>query len=108
MREIKFRAWQEDAVEKDLRFWTWKEMLEHDLNVMVNNPKYKIMQYTGLKDKNGVEIYEYNELDGAYEVIFQEAKYVLRHISNNVIIDLYDYWRGKNGEVEVTREYTKV
>ena len=67
-----------------------------------------LMQSTGLKDKNGVEIFEYSELDGAYQVIFKDLRYSLRHIQNNDIIDLYDYWRGKNGEIEVTREYTKV
>ena len=67
-----------------------------------------LMQSTGLFDKNGVEIFEYSELDGAYEVIFKDLRYSLRHIQNNDIIDLYDYWRGKNGETEVTREYTKV
>ena len=66
------------------------------------------MQSTGLLDVHGNEIFEYRELDGAYEVIFKDLRYSLRHIQNNDIIDLYDYWRGKNGETEVTREYTKV
>ena len=67
-----------------------------------------LMQSTGLKDQNGVEIFEHSELDGAYEVIFKDMRYILRHIRDNDIIDLHDYWRGKNGEIEVTREYTKV
>jgi uncharacterized phage protein (TIGR01671 family) len=54
MREIKFRAW--DTEEKTM-------LKPFDLS---SNPKYwcdnlkdyPLMQYTGLKDKNGVEIYE--------------------------------------------------
>ncbi|MHC5549152.1 YopX family protein [Bacillus subtilis] len=58
MREIKFRVW--DIV--------WKKMLTHeDLwdapfnELFISTPDqrpYNIMQYTGLKDKNGREIYE--------------------------------------------------
>lgn len=112
MREIKFRAWDKDNKKmlevKSIHF------MESDPCIVVNPMEFislkhvVLMQYTGLKDKNGIEIYEYNELDGAYEVIFKDLKYNLRHISNNDIIGLQDYWRDKNGEIEVTREYTKV
>ena len=60
MREIKFRAWQKGGTKMiDLQKIT-PLILSHDQDG-VFLPFHKdiyIMQYTGLKDKNGVEIYE--------------------------------------------------
>lgn len=65
------------------------------------------IQYTGLKDKNNIEIYEYMEIDDNFEVSFKDGCYVLTNISNGDIILLYNYLRDKNGQVAVTKEYTK-
>ncbi|WP_280149931.1 YopX family protein [Bacillus subtilis] len=77
MREIKFRVW--DIV--------WKKMLTHeDLwdapfnELFISTPDqrpYNIMQYTGLKDRNGREIYEGDiVVDGrenSAEVVFDDG-----------------------------------
>lgn len=55
MREIKFRAW--GIPEK--KMYGWSSLLEDDLPSIFNDRAgIELMQFTGLKDKNGKEIYE--------------------------------------------------
>jgi len=50
MREIKFRAWMDEA-----KYMVYFTLFDKPENVFQSD---FIMQYTGLKDKNGKEIYE--------------------------------------------------
>ena len=73
MRTIKFRAWDTD--EKFMyNNWTVIDRVPMD---------YVLMQFTGLKDKNGKEIYEGDVLDYKYngttkEVFWESAMFRFR------------------------------
>ena len=55
-REIKFRMWND----YDKKMIYWNELLKSNLPNIFTIPSYNkwLMQYTGLHDKNGKEIYE--------------------------------------------------
>lgn len=85
MREIKFRAWEKDGFNHlgEPTMVDWNELQRnYNLNAImagdwVRSDKYILMQYTGLHDKNGKEIYEGDILkEGEYigTVYYDEAE----------------------------------
>jgi uncharacterized phage protein (TIGR01671 family) len=101
MREIKFRAW--DTFNNNMVYQT-----ENLTAGKILNRFDVIMQYTGLKDKNGKEIYE-NDIIEVDINKFIAPEYMHNKDSFNVQISFDNFhWSCSGGEGKSLYNYTKI
>ena len=116
MREIKFRCWDGESMEFPFQidFSTNKIHLHNTLvkNYWVDLENVILMQYTGLKDKNGKEIYESdilrdtypNSLHPYYEVVWDTNKWMIKPTEYSIkrgMSDKEDYFELNTDYLEV-------
>jgi uncharacterized phage protein (TIGR01671 family) len=103
MREHKYRAWIPN-IQAMIRH---REVIEraHLLFEGSLNSSDIVMQYTGLQDKNGVEIYEgdilFNNQGVKFIVIYEFGTLKLQEITNQKIIFTSNFNGENNKQVEV-------
>ena len=111
MRTIKFRAWITEAKQMiehnyiDFNDFLHKTDLLGNINHSYCGDVFILMQFTGLYDKNGKEIYEQMELNNIFIIKWLNFRYVLFYISNlTTFEEIFDY----ENKLEITREYTEL
>ena len=103
MREIKFRAWDKDKKQMIYKFnmtsdgqpYTWDKATIGD-GIVIDEPaplNVELMQYTGLRDKNGREVYEGDIVrfkDWWDEEMVGEVRYSEKDMAFTIVNDFWD------------------
>lgn len=106
MREIKFRAWHKNR-KTFLDFYWAVDKLGRTLSILDKHvydeftDEIELMQYTGLKDMNGVEIYEGDIVNVTWQRDDVEGEnYAIAYDPNNdgyPAFELVDWYEDVNG-----------
>ncbi len=113
MREIKFRAWENGIMHYQVRCGGVFDGIPtaptcwdgHDWTNLTGQPHTKVMQWTWLKDKNGVEVYEgdlyKNPLGNKMKIVFEirEAGFMGESLRTGKKFSLLNFNGYLNGEV---------
>lgn len=92
MRDIKFRAWDKDHND----MWSSEDLKEEEISIYPTGEvtgtfnNFEIMQYTGLKDKNGKEIYENDRLkqdESIIQIVWSGRGFEGRYINKSQVHD---------------------
>lgn len=107
MREHKYRGWH-----KESNTMLYDEKPGDVLRWKAEGQEIEVMQYTGLKDKNGKEIYEGDILDGSwinpmtnemvkklYEVSYDQGRYLAKLIGYHPYGTTMLYFENKIAEI---------
>ncbi|WP_172369594.1 YopX family protein [Sporosarcina jiandibaonis] len=113
MRPIKFRAWEKSLITGQTLMNPEPEFFQGSINKHFSNgggffSEIKYMQFTVLKDKNGVEIYEGDVLNSISsfqketgQVVFYDGAFCLSIISSRTTKSKSKYFLSTCKELEV-------